>query len=204
MCRVVFLIILLVGFFFSLVYFFGEAPDVRIKQISNLQGKNNAYPVGKFYSRTNGQAFDPISCPCSNTSVSIADVMKVYVLYEDSPEWSIDYNASAQPPSINLPDPNTSEIALTGHVQKDPVPLTADMFCNSISLWPPVPNAANLSVSQWEYMCQLATELMFNNYHSTLVDLAPLNTPILLNAEALAVSILQAVQGESMIYQCTK
>ena len=204
MCRVVFLIILLVGFSVSLVYLFWEAPDVRIKQISNLQGKNNAYPVGKLYNNTNGQAFDPISCPCSNTRVSIADVMKVYVLYEDSPEWSIDYNASAQPPSINVPDLNTSEIALAGHVQKDPVPLTADMFCNSTSLWPPVPTGANMSVSQREYMCQIATALMFYNLNPTPVELPPLNTPILLNAEALAVSIFQAVQGESIIYQCTK
>lgn len=203
MCRVVFLIILLVGFFFSLVYFFGEAPDVRIKQISNLQGKNNAYPVGKFYSRTNGQAFDPISCPCSNTSVSIADVMKVYVLYEDSPEWSIDYNASAQPPSIKVPDLNTSGDALSGHVLKDPVPLTADMFCNSTSLWPPVLNASEATVSQLEYMCQIATSAMFSQNPTPRYTI-PLNTPILLSAEALAISVSQAVQGESMIYQCTK
>jgi hypothetical protein len=201
-CRVVFLIILLVGFSVSLVYLFWEAPDVRIKQTWDLQGKNNAYPVGKLYNKTNGQAFDPISCPCSKTSVSIADIMNVYVLYEDSPEWSIDYNASAQPPSISLPDLNTSGIALAGHVQRDPVPLTADMFCNvnSTSLWPPVFNPAAAAVSQWELVCQLATVAIFD-LNSTAENTSPLETPILLNAEALAVSILQVVQGESMTHK---
>ena len=130
--------------------------------------------------------------------------MNVYVIYKDSsPEWSIDYNASAQPPSINMTELNiTSGIPLAGHVQKDTVPLTADMFCNSTGLWPPV-NASPAEVSQWDFMCKFATTVIFNLYPNQGGSI-PLETPFLLNAEALAVSVLQFVQGESIIYQFTK
>lgn len=206
LCRLGFLIILLTGFSVSLVFLFWEAPDVRVKQISNLQGKNKAYPVGKLFNKTNGQTYDPISCPCTKTTIkNIADVMNVYVLYKDSsPEWSIDYNnTSAQSPSINVSALNTtSGIPLAGHVQKDTVPLTVDMFCNFTDLWPPV-NASSAVVSQWRAMCRLATTVLFN-LDPNLEGSMPLETPFLLNAEALAASVLQSVRGESIIYQFTK
>lgn len=205
LCRVVLLLILLIALSVSLVFLFWEAPDVRIKQISNLQGKHKDYPVGKLFNKTNGQTFESISCPCTKTSISIADILKFTVLYEDSLEWSIGYNAGAQPPSITVPDFNTSGNQLAGHVQEDPVPLTADMFCNSTNLWPPLnaPSNAELSLDQRSFMCHLAATVIPNRTSSTEGSF-PMETPNLLNAEALAASIFQGVQGESKIYQWTK
>lgn len=213
-CRIFFVVSLIVGFSFLLAYNFKAAPDVRVLQIRNLKpgGKNQAFPGCFLYDRSlpackKWEAFrngTPVVCPCGSTSVSWREFVSFYILRENSTEWGVTFDAppAVQSPIINVPPADST--TLGNFVAKDTQGLTVQKFCEILYMWPVYDNtttppssvADNLGL---QVFCLYMASSLFpgsDQYRDTSEITQFLESPTLLARESLNVLIAQLARGE--------
>ena len=210
-CRVIFIILLIIGFSLALVYYYQGSPDVTVEQVHNLQPgeENYDFPIRELYyvsAESNMTWRNPITCPCSTISVKWRDFVRFYILHSNSTAWHVSFINPETPgvvsPDITVPwlyGDNTT--LLSDHIVKDPNPITAERFCSVSDMWPS-PNASIASeITNIYELCVWMASSVFPTNRAKYKDITRsatiLETPSLLNREIFNMRVAGLAKGES-------